>query len=399
MDFLLTMVLVFIGLVLWGVVSVIIIYALAKIDLIFAFVPEGQIVFINKGEDLYDIVANIDGYQLGENGKLKKISKVKSREQPLSDHTARPEESHSWIKKILWSTLGVYFIGIPGYYSVKEFKIKRARLRKHEQKDQDDFAERYIETEDEDKSVKALRWRFPRPVGINSAELGGDGSYISAVVMCLFEVVVPQRPVYELTGDFFDLLESAVKLGFENFCATARFKDGKIVGSDTEDAEKLTYNKFISLDKKHGSDISEMMIEINHRTKAGKDTDRKQANKGIVEKVGIKLVEAYIFGWDAVGETKKLADAQQAGETAKAKAKGVIAEADGRAEAVRRVAEAEGERFQRLILALIEEGVDPDVAAKQIGIFLETENLQKMGNLQTLVQRGGGAMPTVPTNN
>lgn len=114
------------------------------------------------------------------------------------------------------------------------------------------------------------------------------------------------------------------------------------------------------------------------------------AEKGIVPQFGFALVEFKIVEWEAHEKTKLLAEALLARETQFHQAKGIREESYGVRDATKARAEGESNRFERLMQALVEKGVTPDMAAKVVETQLRTESIGR-STIKTYVEGGRSA--------
>ena len=117
---------------------------------------------------------------------------------------------------------------------------------------------------------------------------------------------------------------------------------------------------------------------------------------GIVPRFGFALVSFRVVEWEAHKSTVALAESLLAKEIELHTAEGVKQKAIGERDAILERAAAESSRYERLLKALVDKGVTPDVAAQVIATQLRTENIRD-GKVTTYVEGAASATVMVPT--
>ncbi|MEK7109058.1 MAG: hypothetical protein AAB919_01330 [Patescibacteria group bacterium] len=110
---------------------------------------------------------------------------------------------------------------------------------------------------------------------------------------------------------------------------------------------------------------------------------------GIVPRFGFAMVSFRIVDWEPHSDTLGLAQALLAKETESHKAEGVRKQAEGQRDALKARAVGESSRFERMIKALVDKKVDPNVAAQVVATQLRTENIRD-SKLTTYIEGGSG---------
>ena len=376
----------FLGLNGWQVLRVLILsciaiptvlYFMAQSSFVVMFPREKEFMYIMLGATHYATVGKIPDHSLAT-GKLVKNQNptAAGQDQPLSDYTSKKP---TLLDDFLWK-FGLYLVGIPGYFQIYKFKLRKTRLREHPldpiQKGKDgekdkklSLAKRWIETEPDLTEVDSLRWKFQRPAQASAVELPGDGSMIDFVAKGTYQVEDPAKPVFDWGGDFMGLLEQALMQAIMNACK----EKYKIPGE--KDTQFLSYKRLSALDITKGGQgafCERIVNEVNHGTTGPK------GKKGIVELLGIRMIGLYIPEWEADENTQELVKARQSEELETEKGKGVlvkaevdknkaIKEAEAKAEEIRLTAVAIGDRVAQLKLQGLNEA--------QIAEILTNESL------------------------
>lgn len=160
-------------------------YVLAKKDTLVTTLSTWEVKFIDHGETLHRIIHNTPGYKLDENNRF----------VPTTEKPKRP-------------FLGIYWVGIPPFASVRRFTISKER-----ENPLGTTVENWI-TRGEDEEVSSLRFYFPRPYVIPKVELGKVTPVsVDILAVSKFRVVDPVKMVYGLHGKFFENAAGIVKAG------------------------------------------------------------------------------------------------------------------------------------------------------------------------------------------
>ncbi len=441
-------------LIIGGLVVVIAILTLAIILLLsnlgayFTKIAQGTTVFISAGESLQDILPNIGGYRMSNDqdidGRHWLVAEA-TEEKRLAAFFHNAQKGTVWFQKWLWKKFGVKLISLfwP-HTNVHSFDIRKGGRRRIEARTEvgpeAPLRSRVIDSPEKSTLVSSLLFMVPRPIYVEGIELAGDNSRINLLLLPVFRQVIPALPVYYLKGDFFTLIDAAVEAAMVDFFARHRvavYKDGEKKGqfamdsyesSQAEHEESpLTYSLWLKLTKAgEGSPMEKKLRNLNvskeylAKLKAdggkeelvdyikkhlivGEPTDVPSASaisgmipNGIVPRFGFALVSFRVVEWEAHKSTVALAESLLAKEIELHTAEGVRQKAIGEGAAILERSAAESSRYERLLKALVDKGVTPDVAAQVIATQLRTENIRD-GKVTTYVEGAASATVMVPT--
>jgi len=361
-------------------------------------------------------------------------------------------------QKWLWKKFGVRGISLFWPHIHRHTFDIRSRKRLLEGADVEQgtpLKGRVVETGDKKgTTVDSLLFLVPRPVYLDGLQLAGDNARINMLLLPIYRQVIPTLPVYDLKGDFFTQLDAALEAAMVDLCSTHRvavYKSGERQGQFAADfyrpphtkaaKEKfgrenngqkyedlfapspLTYSHWLKLSKTGpNSPVEEYLRHLN--VSLGYYNDLKDANKtelieyleklvhgkpkkvagqrvasevpsGIIHRFGFALVSLRTVDWEPHPDTRTLALALLAKETEFYKAEGVRAEADGARDSIKSRAEGEANRFEILMKALVDKGVDPNIAADVVKTQLRMEGVRD-SNLGTYVEGGASASVMIP---
>lgn len=341
--------------ILVAVISPLLAYYLAMINVCFTFLESGNIKYIYRGDTLKKILADVKGKKISSDGHT------------LVDVDGT-EEKHLWEK---W--FGVYWIGLWPFASVKRFKIKR---RKEEEDTSGKPKTAWIRTLDTIE-VDSLRAAFPRPFLMEKVELG-DRQTVDILLVGKFHVVDAYIPVPELKGEFFELTSSTLR------------------GAVIDRLELIPdMDEFIKANKGEGEGAI-----LEHLTKPD-----GPFNTTLAKRVGLHLVGITIPEWDP-SDTKvrdamsKKFIAEKEGEateaTAKAYARSLGLSTTADAARIRDLGIARGGQIKEAVAAFGSGGGDKTIALRAAADVLEMEAAtSETSKIETLVQ-GGGTPPVLP---
>lgn len=186
-------------------------FGLAKYDIFFTLLTSNEIKFIVQSDGSLDrIIHDVKGFWY--NTETHEFEKNDPKE-PKKTKTSLQKKS------------GLYWIGIPPFKRIYSFQIIKQREREGKTDDPNQWL-----SEEERETVTALRFTFPRPFVLLTAELK-DRTTINMFVLCKFEVVKPYEPVFIFKGDFFRnagaILQGAVidiinEYGIEEFIGKSK---------------------------------------------------------------------------------------------------------------------------------------------------------------------------------
>jgi len=442
-------------LVITGLVIAIILL-LANLGAYFTKVPLGTTIFFSAGDNLKKILPNVGGYRVSGDEDLEGrrwLVPAQTEKERMESFFYKSLGWTIWFQMWLWKKLGIRFISwFWPQVRVYRFDIRKGGRRRIETRDAKSDAplrSRMVDSK-ESTEVNSLLFLVPRPVYLEGVELAGDNSRINLLLLPVFRQVVPVLPVFYLKGDFFTLLDAAIEAALVDFFANHRvavYKKGEKRGQLAEDTyvlpkdiagkekyeeeyEKspLTYALWIHLTKAgEGSPMEQQLRRLNvskeylrNLKAAGKKELAKYVNEhlipgetadipdgkvaglipnGMVPRFGFALVSFRVVEWEVHTSTVALANALLAKETELHTAEGVRQKAAGESDAIKKLADAQSQRYQQLVSALIEKGVTPNVAAAVVQTHLRTENIGgKDSKIVTYVEGGAEASVMVPAS-
>lgn len=308
--------------------------------------------FVVAGESLHKILYNLKG------AGLDKDDRVTTNPQMMCWMYFNP------LLEFLREKLGVFWVSI--LYPLRKihtFKIDKHRLvqggslpANHPMSD--------LVSVETDVVVDSLRRFIPRPTFIGEVELA-DGIPVDIVVMTEYEVIIPRIPIFNLMGKFFPLLDAAIEAAVND------------VGN------AVTYMQLITTPTGKGSSFSETII--------------KMVDDHLERTVGIRPTSCYIVQLGLLAADQAVKDATIAGEVENLKGKGVIAAAKAKAEAITLLADANARTFVAALDALVDKGVNPNVAIQQISRVLAFREIAGLDSkIQTFVEAGAAMGVTLP---
>ncbi len=439
------------------VLLLVIILLLAKLQAYYTRIPQGATVYINAGDSVKAVLPNIGGFRMSNDSDLDGrhwLIAEKDAEKQLSSLFYNSLPGTRWFQKWLWQTFGVKFISFfwPQVY-VHHFDIRKGGRRRMESpselKEDAPLRSRVVDSPGT-TIVDSLLFLAPRPVYVEGVELPGDNAKINFLFLAVFRQVIPTLPVYYFRGDFYTMLDAAIEATVMDVLATHRVavykqegpKKGRFASvyyqvpadaskktdyEDTYERSPLTYAHWLQVSKAEGSPLERRLRQINisksylkklkaekgrsaelveyaekylvHKEVEGTDNSTlpKEIPSGIVPRFGFALVSFRLIAWEPHKDTKSIADAMLAQETKRLEAEGAREEAFGKRDALKAVAEGESARFERLVKAMIAEGVDKNVAAQVVAMQVRMENVRD-SKLTTYVEGGAGASIMVPTS-
>ncbi|MBI2025572.1 hypothetical protein HYT04_02190 [Candidatus Kaiserbacteria bacterium] len=445
-----------------AILGYIIILLLANLGAYFTKIAQGTTVFIDAGDKLRSIWPNVGGYKMSQDedlGGRHWLIPTKNKDPKESEKERMESFFHDslpgtvWFQKWLWRRRGVRFMSWFWGINVTRhcFDLRKGGRRRiearSELKEKDAPLRSRVVDSEGGTDVDSLLFIAPRPVYVEGVELAGDNSKINLLLLPVFQQVIPALPVYYLMGDFFTLLDAAVEAGMVDLGAshrvavykgTDRFahnafdpKMGDPHGNKGPEYENmyepspLTYSHWLKLTKagegspleqrlhllnvnkayrqklveKGATELVGYIDQLTHEKLAGGDDVGAEIPSGIIPRFGFALVSIRSVEWEPHGTTENLAKALLAREIQFHTAEGVRKEAEGVRDAILARAEGESSRYERLATALINKGVDPNVAAEVVRTQLRTENIGGPNSkVRTYVEGGASASVMVPAD-
>lgn len=436
--------LIIVGLVVGiAVLAIVIMLLLNSLGAYFVELDKGTTTFITAGKTPVEILPNVDGHKMSEGvdpeGQYWLIS-AKSEDDRIAALFRNSMSGTAGFQKWLWKRFGVKFIS-PYWPQTRVHKFdigKDGRHRLAARGKSMPLSERVIDSplsKKEGSVVNSLRFIVPRPMYMEGVELGGGDSKVNLVLLPVFQQVIPSLPVFNLMGEFFPLLDASVETAVMDGLATHIVHEKQDDG--TVKKIPLTFHHWLKLAKSGGeslfepylrtinanksyrkeleelhsknmvanknlpknSELVDYLDKITHNELAKEATSEelKIAPGGIIKRFGFALISIRLVEWEPHEDSKELAKAFMAKETQAHTAEGVRKEAEGKRDAIEAVAKAESSRYERLVSALVNKGVTPDVAAGVVQTQLRTENIGgKDSKVVTYVE--GGSLASVMVN-
>jgi hypothetical protein len=323
------------------------------------FVKEGTIRAVVQGESFLKMLSNVPDKTTDSQGKL----------VDLKERETRP-------RGILGS--GIYWVSVfYPYRRVHSFKILKSRLLTENERGGKAITE-WI-TQEPGAEVSELLWKFPIPFLIENVDLQ-QGFRVTFVVYVLFEVIDPYTAIFIWNGKFAQQMATAVEGAVYNF------------------GRGLTYHGLLQeeVGKGNRNFTPNFLMPLNKRVRIIEGGKVINEEVGVVEQFGIEISGGWIVGFDPSERDQELLRAVQEEEKQTRLARAAEAKAHGKANAIRIVAEAEGDRNRRNIGSMTGVGVNPNIAA---GTFKDNvrSDAVRDSNLSTWVEGGGSAVVSIPS--
>jgi len=353
-------------LVIFFIAAIFIIRGLAERKLGWTTVTSGTIAFAIAGESLVRTIPNVPGKILEPDNDDN--LDIPRHQRMLIDGNS--EVKKKWLEK----EYGIYWLGLGPFRRIKRFTITKERENPHITAKT--TSDKWISVP-EPFETDELRWSFPRPVLAPDVEFKG-GFKANIMVLSHFEISVPWKPLFKLHGQFFPIISSHVRSGIISYCQTMTFED------------------FVSVKKSDADSMSDEILKIIK--------DR------LLEETGICISGLSVSTYEASDkETQEFLEARE-----KARMKG-----DAKIEDAKKQQETDlilAKTFKQVeeikataanvdiitsVLALIKQGVSPDVAAMVAGGVKQAQSYTGRDSKLTVLVNGnsGGAnlaLPTIP---
>ena len=208
-----------------GFLVIYIIQKLGELDILFTTIMQGTTAFIMASGSLLAFWPNIGGHRKSYHQDLDGRRWVipDDNEKACLDSFFRDSMLGTrTIQKWLWKSYGVRFVSI--WPAVKKlwFNIDRRELLEGSRAAGLTLQQRVVESEHIDEPVDGLLFITPRPVYVPAVELAGDNSKVDLLLLCVYQQVIPALSVIYLRGDFYPLLDAAIKAAMVDMGATHR---------------------------------------------------------------------------------------------------------------------------------------------------------------------------------
>lgn len=313
----------------------------------FTFVEESSISFVIRGKNLCRTLVNI----------------------PKMSYDTSDDDPHKWKlvsgeRTFLQKKFGVFRVSLlwPVLGRLHRFKIDSSRLIAESLRSETPLKQ-WIQKAGGEK--RGLLWKFPQPFLFEGIELKGN-FHVDILVYALFEVVNPYIPVFIYRGKFFQQLAAAIE------------------GVVAEAANNLTYEMFVKKNKGMGSSFAkgEIVAKLD----------------ALEEKFGIKMEDAWIMSFQLAEEDDDIIKATKALDKETLLAAAAKQRGKGKADETEASLFGEEKRFGRLVKALTDHDVDPNVAAEVVKQQLRMERVAGPDSkITTFVEGGsGGAVVAIP---
>lgn len=239
-------------------------WQLAKAGIFFTFVGTGTIKTIDQGRDnLVRILENIDGYGVGDDGRITDDKNV--------------GKSKNWLER----NYGLFWIGFPPS-EVHKFSFVHERTNPNI--DENTPPSKWVQRDQAPKETDELLWEIPHSYVILGVELC-DGFSVDVMFNTRSRVVDPRTALYLRQGRFIDYQAEYVQAG-----VISALKDNL-------DNLPLDSERFRVTDMHEGSALCAKIVErINSSV---------QGNQALVEAVGMTVVGGFISRWEPSDKTEK----------------------------------------------------------------------------------------------
>ncbi|MGM0629400.1 MAG: hypothetical protein ACQESA_03155 [Patescibacteria group bacterium] len=422
-----------------GLLTAIMLYC-AHLGWYFVKIKQESIVFINKGESMKAIWPNVKGHMLSKEEDFEGrrwLVRAKSREESENRFFEDSSKITSWFEKKIWNKFGIRFIGIFWPYE-DVYKIKTDQgLGKEE--------------------AEHLHFLNYRPLSVKGVEFGGDTSKIDLQLRLIFQIVIPEIPVYQYQGKYFELLDGVIKAAIVDFFGTHQVAVHRETGEfahDTYNPESglygmspsqykekyspspLTFEYWLKIKKTSDSPMKKLLRSLNVTKEyyetvnncegkedlaelvkkltdgfdgdiyVGKEKFEKIVDgDGLIPKFGFALVDFRVLGWEVDSNTVELSETLMRKEIEIHKAESARREAFGLRDAITLKAMGESRRIELIFQSLIQQGESHESAARMMDTLMKMENI-KESQITTYVEGGEkkhsvivGTQPSSKKNN
>ncbi|MBP9771521.1 MAG: hypothetical protein KBD16_01190 [Candidatus Pacebacteria bacterium] len=348
MTYLTTFVLILIVIAVIGILD-------AKLGLHMTTIPEASAKFLQQGESFIRPLINHRGHH------VESVPMTNTENQVIGEEFAVVEGDDKPLIPGYYWTSGLYPVR-----KLARFDLNFSVLKEESQRQ--GHLREWVQTE-VIKNTDTLPLRIPIAFLLEEVELEGRFN-VDVLVYALLEVVRPRIPVFVYKGDFVKLASAAIQSRFGDVLKTFNIEG------------------FTKEPKGRGSEFSDDMRQ--HLNTGGGD-ERKA--RRLDEEYGVRIVEIFTVEFQlSDSEGKDVQNAIKAQQVALLEGEALNTQATAQRKALATRAEGKATDMALSVKALIDHGVDPDVAATIVGSMRVTENVP---NLTTLVT-GGSAGVTIP---
>lgn len=379
------------GLLLVNVIAVcLLVYCLAKAKKLWAFVPEGEIVFVVAGETLHKTIANVKGHRLvptkmpiEEDGKEKMIDTWKIE--------AGEDTGRSWFNK----KLGLFWLGIYPFFTVHEYwftwpkSVAGESEGSGEKKKVEKIGIGGLTIEYRREKVGSLFFRYTYPVVATEVEIMGNIK-IDIALELIVEVVYPYIPVFLLKGHWLAPFTSAIEGVIADF--------GRRMNINAfRDLKKATKRE---KPKEKPVEVSEMVETVKTTTDKKKTKQKEEenlveaienTNPRLIEATGMRVAVINYQGYrlNVAPEVEKAVTAQ---EVEKLQAKAKKEKGSGEQSYLQKV----GQGKANALSLLIKEAVKHPKGAEILQEQLRTEAVVGFEGSVLVIGSGQGVTPVIP---
>jgi len=277
------------------------IYILAKKNLFFTIVPEGQIKVVMRSGRAVKYLANIKDHSIElDNGKISDTA---------TDHTG-----------VLNEILGVYWIGVPPFNQIYTYRFRWNKWDMEEEKTMYDLVKK-------DEDISWLLYRAPYAMKMEGVETK-ERIPLNLVFVITVSVVNAEKVLFK-TSNWLTNVTAAVTSAVRDFVGNCNLKD--LVSMKTEISGDDI--KGISFEKKENSKFVDVIRSLN-----GKEV----GNIGLIESFGIQIDVVNFQSLEVIdgGTQQKLLEATQAAYIADRESEKIITIATAEANAIKLKGEA-----------------------------------------------------------
>lgn len=339
------------------------IYVVARQDTFWTLVKLNQIKTLLKGESIDRLAYNARDKDLKE---LPNGAPVVGR---------KPHPRRHWLD---FPSFGLFWVGIPPIYKVLYYKFlwnKWTQINDREKKDNRHIIVARAET------VNSLYIRYLYPFIIDNILMEGNIP-VKITVLITIEVETPEITISESggnPGDWIDRLQAQVAEATRDWAGSQPIEN---------------------LRKGEAGDFRSKIEQLNDITLATVTTSAS-FSKGLPQAVGVRIIDVDFQGFQFKDPKLQTAFEQEA--LAQQTAKGIAARAEGQANAIRKIADAQAYKdttegaAKKGVLASVRDLNVPDSVLETIAAGMNTSPIAQLPRrLETFVGNSDHFVPTLP---